>query len=182
MSIIELKNPLTYNYLELKMMVLGKNFGWFWDTQAYEDYVYDTNLYDNFPIYSHSFLNGPLCQYPFYSQEADPNCKLFHDVVVEILKYNNIDFDIIYRMCANCAHPTEKNLWGPVHTDHNFYHKNLIVYLNNFEGGGTWCEGETYNGKEDDIITFEGKHNFSSPSKDRRIVLVATYAKLDKNY
>ena len=34
MSIVELKNPLTPKYQELKMIVLGNNFPWFWDTQA----------------------------------------------------------------------------------------------------------------------------------------------------
>ena len=179
MSIVELKNPLTPKYQELKMIVLGNNFPWFWDTQADgRSPVKEDN--DNFPIYFHSFLYRPTSE-RFYSQSSS-YCDLVHDVVVEILKYNNIGFDVIYRMAANCTHPTEKNLSGPVHMDHDFFHKNLIVYLNNFEGGGTWCEGKTYNGKEDNIITFEGEHNFSPPLKDRRIVLVATYAKLDKKY
>ena len=95
------------------------------------------------------------------------------------MKYNNIDIDMIYRMCANCVHPTEKNIPGPEHVDHLFPHKNLIVYLTNFKGGATCCGGETYNGKEDDIITFEGTHNFYPPVDNRRVVLVATYAELD---
>ena len=95
------------------------------------------------------------------------------------MKYNNIDIDMIYRMCANCVHPTEKNIPGPEHTDHHFPHKNLIVYLTNFKGGATCCGGKTYNGKEDDIITFEGTHNFYPPVDNRRVVLVATYAELD---
>ena len=180
MSIVKLKNPLTPKYQELKMIVLGNNFPWFWDTQADgRSPVKEDN--DNFPIYFHSFLYRPTSEH-FYSQLTDPNCNLVHSVVVEILKYNNIDFNIIYRMCANCVHSTEKNLSGPVHTDHDFSHKNLIVYLNNFKGGATWCEGKTYNGKEDDIITFEGEHNFYPPTNNRRVVLVATYEKLDKKY
>jgi len=176
MSIVELKNPLTKNYLELKNIILGNNFPWFWDTQT--KYSEDDDRYDNFPIYFHSFLYRPTSE-RFYSQPSS-YCDLVHGVVVEILKYNNIDFDVIYRMAANCTHPTEKNLGGPIHRDHNFSHRNLIVYLNNFKGGDTWCEGKTYNGKENDIITFEGNHNFYPPLKKRRVILVATYSKLDK--
>ena len=182
MSILKLKNPLTINYQELKRNILGTEFPWYWTNQIdIRPGQKDVNRYDNFPVYTHSFLHKPNSEF-FYSQEKDANCQLFHAVVIEILEYNNINIDIIYRMAANCVHPTEKNLYGPVHTDHDFYHKNLLVYLNNFEGGTTWCEGKTYNGKEDDIISFEGKHNFSPPLKDRRVVLVATYAQLDKNY
>jgi hypothetical protein len=184
MSIVKLKNPLTKNYIELKNTILGNNFPWFWDNQV-EDFedgeeTYKDTRYDNFPIYFHSFLYRPTPEC-FYSRPSS-YCDIVHSVVVEILKYNNIGFDVIYRMSANCTHPTDKNLCGPIHTDHNFSHKNIIVYLNNFEGGSTWCEGKTYNGKEDDIITFEGNHNFYPPLKDRRIVLVATYEKLDKKY
>ena len=176
MSIIELKNPLTNNYQELKRNILGTEFPWVWTNQA--DGVKEGSIYDNFPIYTHSFLYRPTaeCRYP---KETDPNCHIFHAVVVEIMKYNNINIDMIYRMCANCVHPTEKNIPGPEHVDHLFPHKNLIVYLNNFKGGATWCGGETYNGKEDDIITFEGRDKFYPPVDNRRVVLVATYAELD---
>ena len=181
MSIVKLKNPLRSPYIEFKEKILSNNFPWFWDTQIQGGEKKWNKMNENFAIYFHTFLHRPGPEV-FYSQPLSQFSKVAHDVVVDILKYNNIDFDLIYRMSANCAHPTAKNLSGPIHTDHDFSHKNLIVYLNNFEGGGTWCEGKTYNGKEDDIITFEGRHNFSPPLKNRRIVLVATYAKLDKKY
>ena len=126
MSILKLKNPLTNNYQELKRNILGTEFPWIWTNQ--HDGVKEDSIYDNFPIYTHSFLYRPTaeCRYP---KETDPNCHIFHSVVLEIMKYNNIDIDMIYRMCANCVHPTEKNIPGPEHTDHHFPHKNLIVYL-----------------------------------------------------
>ena len=177
MSILKLKNPLTNNYQELKRNILGTEFPWVWTNQATGGII-EGSIYDNFPIYTHSFLYRPTaeCRYP---KETDPNCHIFHAVVVEIMKYNNIDIEMIYRMCANCAHPTGKNIPGPEHTDHHFPHKNLIVYLNNFKGGATCCGGKTYNGKEDDIITFEGTHNFYPPVDNRRVVLVATYTEFD---
>ena len=177
MSILKLKNPLTNNYQELKRNILGTEFPWVWTNQATGGII-EGSIYDNFPIYTHSFLYRPTaeCRYP---KETDPNCYIFHAVVLEIMKYNNIDIDMIYRMCANCVHPTEKNIAGPEHTDHYFSHKNLIVYLTNFKGGATCCGGKTYNGKEDDIITFEGRHKFYPPVDNRRVVLVATYAELD---
>ena len=176
MSILKLKNPLTLNYQELKRNILGAEFPWYWHKQLLNEKCDDHE--DNYEIYSHTFLYRPTaeCRYP---KETDQNCHIFHAVVVEIMKYNNIDIEMIYRMSANCVHPTEKNMTGPEHTDHHFPHKNLIVYLNNFKGGATWCGGETYNGKEDDIITFEGRHKFYPPVDNRRVVLFATYAELD---
>ena len=183
MSIVKLKNPLTDNYQELKKNILDSEFAWYWHKQLLnKDRRWfnnsDNTQNDNYGIYSHSFLYRPTrdCLYP---KETDPNCRLFHAVVVEIMQYNNIEIDMIYRMCANCVHPTEKNIPGPEHVDHLFPHKNLIVYLTNFKGGATCCGGETYNGKEDDIITFEGTHNFYPPVDNRRVVLVATYTELD---
>ena len=176
MSILILKNPLTSNYQELKRNILGAEFPWYWHKQLLNEKFDDHE--DNYEIYSHTFLHRPTPQCP-YPKEAGANCHLIHAVVIEILEYNNIHIDMIYRMSANCVHPTEKNMTGPEHTDHHFPHKNLIVYLNNFKGGATWCEGKTYDGQEDDIITFEGRHKFYPPVDNRRVVLVATYAESD---
>ena len=179
MSILKLKNPLTINYQELKRNILGAEFPWYWHKQILTEGRKNFNDHeDNYGIYSHTFLHRPTpqCHYP---KEVDANCQLFHAIVIEILEYNNIHIDMIYRMSANCVHPTEKNMTGPEHTDHYFSHKNLLVYLTDFKGGATWCEGKTYDGQEDDIITFEGRHKFYPPVDNRRVVLVATYTELD---
>ena len=124
-----------------------------WTNQA--DGVKEGSIYDNFPIYTHSFLYRPTaeCRYP---KETDPNCHIFHAVVVEIMKYNNIDINMIYRMCANCVHPTQTRLASPPHEDHPWPHTNLLIYLTDPFKGETVVEEKKFFGKEDDVIMFEG--------------------------
>ena len=79
-------------------------------------------------------------------------------------------------MNANAVYPTEKNLPSPVHVDHEFPHKNLLIYLTDPQGGTTIVEGKEYLAKEYDVILFDGKpHCARPPSKDIRIVLVFTF-------
>ena len=84
------------------------------------------------------------------------------------------------RSNANCVHPDEgSNLFSQSHTDHNFHHYNLLVYL--CGDGETIIENETYFPKENDVILFTGKHYMKRPSKGRRIILISTIFDYNKN-
>ena len=76
----------------------------------------------------------------------------------------------------------KKKLPSPLHVDHNFPHKNMLVYLTDPQGGSTIVEDEDTNrkeylAKEDNVLLFDGQsaHCARPPSKDVRIVLVFTF-------
>ena len=159
----QILNPLTDEYYQLKELVLGKEFPWFYETNPNE-------LEEGYYFYSHVFLERPdRCLYPSVrSQHID----LFHTVIQQIFEYNNLPIDIIYRMNANSI-PAQDGCIAP-HVDHEFPHKNLILYLTD-AGGKTFVGDEVHDPKEDDVVIFSGIHNNERPKNTRRVVLVATY-------
>ena len=57
-------------------------------------------------------------------------------ILKEILDFNNINFDVVYRMNLNLVlHNALKE--SVPHTDLNLPHKVVIVYLNSFQNGRT---------------------------------------------
>ena len=175
-----LKNPITKEYLELKHHILGPTFNWFYLPSTY-NVEEGQGECANF-IYNHKFLEGPNDD-RYIPRHA---CDLVGNavkIVEQILQYNNIKFQFIYRAVANSVTYTN-GLPSPPHLDHdNFYHKNLVVYLNEFDGGNIDIyedDGTKYSYKphEDDIITFDfKKHSVNQPTLEsgRRVVFVATY-------
>ena len=63
---------------------------------------------------------------------------------------------------------------SPLHVDHSFPHRNIIMYLTD-AGGDTVVNDEVYSPKEDGVIMFEGEHYHHFPMKDARIDFVDTY-------
>ena len=91
----------------------------------------------------------------------------------EIVYANGIDPQVIYRMNANAVDAGKG--YTAAHTDHDFPHQNLIIYLTD-AGGETIVEGSKPKPPlEDDIATFSGIHYHKMPKKKRRVVLIATY-------
>lgn len=172
----KLINPKTENFKQLKDYVLGFEFQWQW----MENSVIGTpspNGHESFGYYTHCFLgapggfNGKL----LYSFPSSKFVDRVQDVILEILNYNNIYPEIIFRIHANCVHPTKTGKPGIPHTDHNFPHKNVLIYLTDTHSGDTIVGEDLFSGKEDDAIIFEGEHYHIPPTEGRRIVLVATY-------
>ena len=78
-------------------------------------------------------------------------------------------------MGANCDHATESGDPDQPHYDHEFPHKNLLIYFSDTNGGYTMVDDERYDGEENDVIIFDGLHYNKPPSKGRRIVLITTF-------
>ena len=98
-----------------------------------------------------------------------------YQIVLETLRYNDIELNCIFRMNINLAYPQEGIQTTPSHVDHNFPHNNLLIYFTN-AGGRTIVEDAFHDPQEDDVISFEGKpHYMELPKKDFRIALVTTY-------
>ena len=170
----QLHNPKTDFYREFKDLVLGNRFTWYWIDKSHGNQHFDVG--ENFGNFSHTFLERPehSVLYP------KPNSSLLesaHRLFVEIAIANNINAKVIYRINANLTIPLDSgNIHGPPHTDHEFPHKNMIVYLTNCNSGSTIIDGqEPFYGKEDDVIIFDGEHQAGCPKFGRRVVLVYTF-------
>ena len=166
-----LENPKTDEYINFKNFVLSNQFNWFyWGFNV----ITDDKNHDNFPFYSHGLITRPTseCLYP---KAVSPYSEVAHQVVSQVFDANNIDVSVIYRMNINSVTPTKSNKYSPIHVDHPFPHKNLLIYLTDPAGGETVCGENNYTGKEDDVIIFEGEHYYRPPKEGRRIVLITTF-------
>jgi hypothetical protein len=186
----ELQNPKTPNYLELKARVLSREFPWFYfgDSTCGPEAPGHINL----PIYSHTLIQRPNfvpggCAYP---KVASSDYVDLTDLVIrEIMEFNNLELNCLFRLNFNCIHRIDSRDSIP-HYDHSFPHKNILIYLNNSEGETKVYEEEvpfsfirkegapvlTSLPREDVVISFQGLHSAGQPAVGkRRIALVATY-------
>tara|TARA_R110002012_G_scaffold71350_1_gene183138 strand:+ start:1004 stop:1552 length:549 start_codon:yes stop_codon:yes gene_type:complete len=180
--ITELKNPVTENYKNLKNLVLGNNFPWYYLDKT----VYGTDKKD-MSFFAHSLLGRPTHEIdgkkiPAIPESSSPYFHQCYFILKEILDYNNVDFEVMYRMNINMT-PHSSIKESLPHIDLNLPHKVVIVYLNKFSKGRTVVLGKDKqkfysNPKEDNVIIFDGKltHFQESPNKDeKRIVMVANF-------
>lgn len=175
----ELKNPLTQNYLLLKKEVLGKTFAWYWT--EYSTYNKKCDGYTDVPFYSHCVLERPTESmkdnlYPRVTSEK--YIDIVNEVIKEIAIFNSFEINSLFRVNFNCTYYIDGNPTIP-HVDHNFPHKNLLIYLND-AAGETIVYGDEkthhFQPKEDAIISFEGLHSGGQPLRNqRRIIMIATY-------
>tara|TARA_E500000305_G_C3918924_1_gene187134 strand:- start:111 stop:716 length:606 start_codon:yes stop_codon:yes gene_type:complete len=200
MSIVKLKNPKTKLYTDIKNHILGnsnlgkENFNWTYlkrTTQEFNEenlteYYYpilkkyhqeDKSIF-NTPMYNSVFLARPNRQDLYSIIYSQSFMEYINEMYSEILNANiNImgSFNMMCRCAANAVHPsTLENVITVPHTDHNFPHKNMLIYLTD-SGGSTFVEGEEFAPEEDDVIIFEGMHWHELPKEERRVVLVMTY-------
>ena len=175
---IELAKPDTGDYVSLKELILGPHFGWSHNAKA-TPYMEGRDQYSDLSFYSHAFLHGPSDRHgliPKANSEYLPNIEI---VINQIFELNKINAHCIYRINANAVHPVEGNVLTVPHNDHEFPHKNLLIYLTNV-GGDTIVFDDLgkkhhFTPKEDDIVTFKGLHCMVPPKKGRRVVIVVTY-------
>ena len=170
-----IKNPKTDAYNQFKDFVLSNDFPWFRWNQTIKGESQLQKGHDDYPFLSHRFLTRPLSSC-LYSQPNSEHIKPMHQVFREIADFNGLDPQVIYRMNANAVYPTKDNLPSPSHIDHNFPHKNMIIYLTDPQGGSTIVDGQEYEPEEDAVLIFDGKsHCAKPPRKDVRVVLVITF-------
>ena len=160
---IQLNNPRTSTYNEFKRIIKRNDFNW--------NYYPRSDEKSTPAMLSHSFIKRPEdLKYPTVQCDG---ANFVHDVVQEILNYNDIILHCIYRINLNMVFPQEGNQRTPVHVDHPFPHDNIIIYFSN--EGKTIVENDEHDPKEDDVIIFPGlPHCQELPKNDMRLVLVAT--------
>lgn len=175
------KAPDTLQYREMKRFIVGNDFPWFWtDFTVKNSELSDFNQ-DGF--YSHVLLARPKWENisgTLFPTPASNHFQKIYPAIEEIFEYNQIPVNCLYRVNANLVHPGSDKMTPP-HVDHQFPHKNLIVYLTD-AGGPTILTERTdlvrdmHHPKEDDIVVFDGMHCMIPPPSGRRIVLVVTFS------
>ena len=178
--ITELKNPVTEDYKKLKELVSGNNFPWHY----LEKTVFNGEDKDDMSMFYHCLLGRPVHEVngekvPALPRSASSYFEYCYFILKDILDYNNIDFEVMYRMNINLTLHSKLKESIP-HIDSNLPHKVVIVYLNEFSKGRTVVLGEDEqkyysNPKEDNVIMFDGKltHYQECPDMDeKRIVMV----------
>ena len=191
MSITRLKNPKTTLYYNLKKTILSPKFSWHYmketthsSNNMLEEYKNESKKYIkegikiiNPTMYTHSVLGRatrkmicPLIESEYIKDINEVYCEMFN-YNMDIME----SFHMMCRCCVNAVEPSqETGVISVPHVDHNFPHKNIIIYLTD-AGGSTFVEGEEFAPEEDDVIMFEGIHCHQLPTKKRRVVLVMTY-------
>jgi hypothetical protein len=105
----------------------------------------------------------------------------FMNAFKQFCEKQQIKFENIFRMSLNLTFSSESK-HGVVHIDHNFEHKNFILYLNEFTNGSTFIFKQKnivaeIPAKKNRAVIFDGvKHaqGFCLPDEDR-CILVATF-------
>jgi|TARA_X000000368_G_C22718670_1_gene574288 hypothetical protein len=165
-------------YNELKNLVLGEDFPWFFVKDAVRgQYSKGQTDVNNFPFFSHVFLDRPRDN-KAYAVPVSSVVDLAEQVFCDICNERDIPYMVLYRANANMTLPTVSGdpQPSPLHKDHDFPHRNMLVYLTDCNEGPTIVLGEEdYYGKEDDVYIFEGLHQHKLPTSNRRVVLVYTF-------
>ena len=182
MSIIQLNNPKTERYNNLKNLILDGDINWFYHPTTtpaslnYNDYTLNKNIF-NPPMYSHIFLLRTDLN-NLYAKVNSPYMEDVNRMYCEIFNANR-DVMKSFNMMCRCAANETQPYNGPddktrAHVDHDFPHKNMLIYLTD-AGGNTFVEDEEFAPEEDDVIIFEGLHWHQLPKHKRRVVFVMTY-------
>lgn len=172
----QLVNPKTDEYLYLKKEILSSDFPWYYvDTTVPDE---NNSEFAASPYFSHAVLKSPGNPsnpnlFPIVSSGYSDIC---NKVLYQIFEYNKVNINSIIRINFNLTLPLSKKPTQP-HYDHNFPHKNLLIYFNKCDGDTVVCgnESQTYSPIEDNVIIFEGLHHHYLPSYSRRIVLISTF-------
>ena len=167
-----LHNPTSGSYNQLKQFILSRDFAWYWHSVSSFDC--EKSGYVNIPFYAHTFLQKPECDEGLYSSPKSQLVNTASNVFQEILKHNKVRYNYFLRMGVNCVEPLPQRVKSVPHKDHMFDHSNILIYLNDSDGD-TFVEGEKSKFKEDKAILFQGEHYHMTPSKKRRMVMVATF-------
>ena len=176
MNLIEDKNFLkkeSINFIET--IILGNNFPFFLNK--------NTVAKDNNSFMSHVVLkrieerknkNKNKINSSYYSN--------FVKILNEFTEKNNINYKEIFRIAVNFSYKNNSKC-SPIHVDHEFPHKQLLVYLNTVKDAFTVIYDESKNRILKKIIPMKYKgvcfdglpHAGFFPEKGEKIVIVYTF-------
>lgn len=173
--ISEFNNPKSPEYLKFKAEVLGYHFPWSWTADSVQD-ENDKPHENPIPVFTHTILKRPLDppDYNLYPKQTSNYINIANLLLQQVFLYNKINVECVFRIGVNLTTPVLRAKKTLVHVDHDFPHKNLLIYLNDSDGD-TVCGQDRFSPKEDAIIVFEGEHYHYLPSRSRRVVLICTF-------
>ena len=164
---------ISVDYDNFKSVVLGGDFPWFWQ-RAYNEWEVTEDT-QNFDFFSHVLLQRPG-HTKLHSVENSQYLPAAEKIFSQFCDIYDLKPKVLYRANLNMTIPTGDTRPSPMHTDHDFPHKNLILYLTDCQGGATVVEGkDPFYGEEDSFFLFEGRHQHYLPTSGRRVVLVYTF-------
>lgn len=179
-----LKNPKTELYKEIKDYVNGGNIPWFFHDKATNNgqntLFGNGEEYNNLPFFSHAIVNRPISETPF-STASSYDAPKYCNCVNEILNYNGLYINCLYRLNINMTFYTSNSTYSLPHVDHDFPHNNMLIYFNEFTEGEIKIykqnQWHIYKPEEDDVILFSGLHCHRPPQKpgEFRKVMVSTF-------
>jgi len=123
------ENMCKLNEQQLKFIELveSSNFPWF----------YQKSTSDKYKAYSHTLMNRDVNSMPIPGMINSHHFDICKSIFDDFCAENNIVYSHVLRGAINASsHFSDAH--GDIHTDHNFPHKNFIVYLNEFDRGGTY--------------------------------------------
>ena len=159
----------------------------FFDKEIIKDKIINNSY---FPFYWNDYQtpndNLPFLFHSLKSREIEnPANNILYDFFKEILlkfcKKHNLKLNKIHRACINLTFPVGKDI-GTIHKDHEFEHKQLLIYLNNSDEGSTYIYDDNKNLIKEIIyeqfkaVCFDNCfHAGGFPKSKRRLVCVITF-------
>jgi hypothetical protein len=167
--------PLTEEHCKFLEYVLEAEFPWFF----HKDLDASGNI-------MHLFVHNLMLRNPRLEPVEGIVNSPFYDICLEIFENfcnaHKIQVNTIFRAALNSTF-YNTNGQSRIHTDHNFEHKNFILYINEFRNGQTciFDEQGTLQKKVEPrlykAVAFSGDphaHNYCAPN-ERRVILVITF-------
>lgn len=174
-EVIEIEDFLFKEELEfIDNEITSHVIPWHWDPAS---------VTEKFPFFDHIII-------PREERETDPVTVVspLHEFFTTIQKrfcdVCELPMEKIYRQCINLTFPSDNGEYSEPHTDHDFPHKNIIMYLNDgYEMGETILYnddltiGKKIEPKKGKVICFDGSiiHGVRWIPRGRRIIFVSTW-------
>ena len=173
-KIIEDNNFLTDSQKDMLENVLGQNFPFYYTPSALDG--------DDIGYMSHTILRRPELRLEGDDGINSKHYDFFKEILISFCQKNKISLNKALRICVNLTLPSLKKSSG-VHVDHDFEHKQLILYLTDNEEA---CTHVLEDDKETVIksikpekykaVCFSNKfHYVDLPKQKRRVVVVFTF-------
>lgn len=98
-------------------IILGKEFNWFYEKQQTTE--------DSNPFFGHTLITRD-------GKNVSSHTGFFLHILDKFIKKHSIECKTIYRACINLSFPSRGS--PAIHTDFDFPHKQILIYLNEADG------------------------------------------------
>jgi len=172
--IIEDNNFLTdYHKDQIENGILSGTFPFYWsEHQVTGDYL---------PALLHAVMGRTTKGHVIESDKINsPNFNFCKNVLDTFCNKNNIKYKCIYRASINLTFHIPRE-HGKIHEDHDFPHKQFLLYLNDSDGDTLLFNDKRKVYKRIKFEQYKGVvfdrclHTQEYPTKSRRVVLVITF-------